>query len=365
MTKRIRAFIAALLITVGVVSIGGSVASATVATTKDCYVHTDEGVWQYSTTGTSYQIASWTAPSGYTLVKADVTVENNVGDVENPYHNANLVINGLVFPIERDGQGRAYSFSTPLSGTTLNAAVTSTDGWSSKVTIKTTKCKTAPPSSLGLTYNQDCVPDPTNTWRVRPTGVTQPTKWELFQDGVSVGSGSFETGATAEQIVEVPRKQPSTAILKWDSDGNGSLDKQSPKASGPDLTAATAPEKCGPPPTTSTTTPPTTTVVTTTVPPTTDASTTTTEAPTTTAPESSTTAAPTTTIAATTTIPESSSSVTPTVLITTPHPTVTTVPSTLPATGMNGGDIGLTLVLGVLALVTGLALVGVRRKSTI
>jgi LPXTG-motif cell wall-anchored protein len=104
-----------------------------------------------------------------------------------------------------------------------------------------------PPSSLGLTYNQDCAPDPTNTWRVRPTGVNQEVKWELFQDGDSIGSGAMNPG-DGETVVEVPRKQPSTAILKFDSDGNGSLDKQTVKASGPDLTFSTNPEKCVAPP---------------------------------------------------------------------------------------------------------------------
>lgn len=153
-------------------------------------------------------------------------------------------------------------------------------------TTTTADTTTPPPveSRLGLTYNQDCAPDDTNTWRIRPVDVNASVKWELI-NAPGTYSGTMNPG-DGEFWVEAPRAQ-TTAILKWDSDGNGSLDKQSPKASGPDLTPESHPElfepgaKCGPeiPPTTE---PPVTTEPETTVPTTTEPETT---VPTTTEPD--------------------------------------------------------------------------------
>jgi hypothetical protein len=91
-------------------------------------------------------------------------------------------------------------------------------------------------SQLGLTYNQDCPVDDMNTWRIRPVNVNGAVAWEL-RDAPGTYSGTLNPG-DPESVVDAPRAS-TTARLFYDSDGNGSLDKETVKASGPDL----SPEK--------------------------------------------------------------------------------------------------------------------------
>lgn len=106
-----------------------------------------------------------------------------------------------------------------------------------------------PPSKLGLTYNQDCAPDDTNTWRIRPVDVNQDVAWELrYVGGSTVASGTMQPG-DGEDVRDIAPRESVTAKLFWDSDGNGSLDKSTTKAGGSVLTdpALYKPgAKCGP-----------------------------------------------------------------------------------------------------------------------
>lgn len=104
-------------------------------------------------------------------------------------------------------------------------------------------------STLGLTYNQDCAPDETNTWRIRPVDVKAPVAWELrYVGGGTVASGTMNPG-DGEDVRDIAPRESVTAKLFYDSDGNGSLDKSTTKAGGSVLTDPALYEpgaKCGP-----------------------------------------------------------------------------------------------------------------------
>ena len=94
-----------------------------------------------------------------------IRVINNVGDVDNPYHNTVVTVGDQSVPVEREGQGRDYSVTVTISDISGSVPVTvsSTDGISSRVKVK---------------GNCEFPPDP-----VRPSLSQQP-----FQDCYEVGT---------------------------------------------------------------------------------------------------------------------------------------------------------------------------------
>jgi LPXTG-motif cell wall-anchored protein len=95
------------------------------------------------------------------------------------------------------------------------------------------------PVELNLTYNQDCAPDATNTWRI--SYVSGGTTGASVPFTLSNAPGTFNQSITVggpEVVINASRQYPITATLTW-ADGSAT------KAAGPDLTASSHPEKCG------------------------------------------------------------------------------------------------------------------------
>lgn len=124
---------------VGTVAVSAGVS----ADTGSCVVDGGTVGWLYSSEAGTVELASVSVPDGWRAT-VTVAVENNVGDVDAPYHDATVTVGSAVFPVERDGQGRMWSETATVAAGATPVVLSSSDGWSAAYTVSVAGCEAVP-----------------------------------------------------------------------------------------------------------------------------------------------------------------------------------------------------------------------------
>ena len=108
-----------------------------------CVVDGGSTGWLFSSEAGTVTLAEVIVPDGW-RASVSVTVENNVGDVDAPYHDATLSVGFASFAVERDGQGRMWSESVTVPAGSTPVVLSSSDGWSAAYTVTVSGCELVP-----------------------------------------------------------------------------------------------------------------------------------------------------------------------------------------------------------------------------
>ena len=142
--KALFAMFATMLLLLGVLVATAAADSTTKPESCDFAVTIDSGVLPWTSQPVDSGFGSIDVPEGW-VFDVLVTVDNNVGEVDQPYHMGFIHVGEHFAPIEREDQGDIHTELFTITEGSNEVRFISEDGYSATITVEVVGCTPPPP----------------------------------------------------------------------------------------------------------------------------------------------------------------------------------------------------------------------------